>query len=77
MESDRKAMHGDADILSCPHEKITYKIGNKVVLHGYTCLSLQMICFSVKNVILVIVLALISKILDLTPRKEKKAQVTR
>ncbi|BAT78250.1 hypothetical protein VIGAN_02090200 [Vigna angularis var. angularis] len=31
MESDRKAMHGDADILSCPHEKITYKIGNKVI----------------------------------------------
>jgi len=36
MESDRKAMHGDADILSGPHEKITYKIGNKVILHAYT-----------------------------------------
>lgn len=30
MEADRKAMHGDADILACPQEKITYKIGNKV-----------------------------------------------
>lgn len=77
MESDRKAMHGDADILSCPHEKITYKIGNKVILHGCTCLSLQMICFSVKDIILVNVLALISKILYITPRREKKAQVTK
>jgi len=49
MESDRKAMHGDADILSCPHEKITYKIGNNIILNGYTCLSQQMICFSVKK----------------------------
>ncbi|KAL2346852.1 hypothetical protein Fmac_000852 [Flemingia macrophylla] len=31
MEADRKAMHGDADILACPQEKITYKIGNKVI----------------------------------------------
>ncbi|RDX79987.1 hypothetical protein CR513_39518, partial [Mucuna pruriens] len=31
MEADRKAMHGDADILACPQERITYKIGNKVV----------------------------------------------
>lgn len=30
MEADRKAMQGDADILACPLEKITYKIGNKV-----------------------------------------------
>lgn len=31
MEADRKAMHGDADILACPQDKITYKIGNKVI----------------------------------------------
>ncbi|KAL2346840.1 hypothetical protein Fmac_000840 [Flemingia macrophylla] len=31
MEAERKAMHGDADILACPQEKITYKIGNKVI----------------------------------------------
>ncbi|XP_057434609.1 uncharacterized protein LOC130727479 [Lotus japonicus] len=31
MEADRKAMPGDADILACPQEKITYKIGNKVI----------------------------------------------
>ncbi|KAG5018710.1 hypothetical protein JHK87_014565 [Glycine soja] len=31
MEADRKAMQGDADILACPLEKITYKIGNKVI----------------------------------------------
>lgn len=30
MEVDRKAMPGDANILACPQEKITYKIGNKV-----------------------------------------------
>ncbi|KAF7817184.1 centromere protein O [Senna tora] len=31
MEADRKAMSGDADISACPQEKITYKIGNKVI----------------------------------------------
>ncbi|XP_054788658.1 uncharacterized protein LOC129294369 isoform X2 [Prosopis cineraria] len=31
MEVDRKAMHGDVNMLECPQEKITYKIGNKVI----------------------------------------------
>ncbi|KAK4274355.1 hypothetical protein QN277_017585 [Acacia crassicarpa] len=31
MEAERKAMSGDANILECPQEKITYKIGNKVI----------------------------------------------
>ncbi|KAF7830190.1 centromere protein O [Senna tora] len=31
MEADRKAMPGDANIMACPQERITYKIGNKVI----------------------------------------------
>ncbi|CAK8568739.1 unnamed protein product [Lathyrus sativus] len=31
IETDRKAMSGDTDILTSPQEKITYKTGNKVI----------------------------------------------
>lgn len=39
MEADRKAVPGEANVLAGPHvqEKITYKVGNKVLIPGTFC----------------------------------------